>query len=88
MWLTWHFTVAADTTSRSAISVLVRPSAIRREHLDLARREVVRALGCGGAGALTAASTWCWIAGSSAASPRATASTAARICSAPASLVR
>ena len=30
MWLTWLLTVAAETTSRSAISVLVSPEAIRR----------------------------------------------------------
>ena len=62
----------------------------QREHLGLARGEVVGqlALGRGGLRRRRAATTWCCTLGSSAASPRATASTAARISSAPASLVR
>ena len=83
-WLMWLLTVAGETTSRSAISALDRPSAISAQDLGLARRQVVRerrpaSAGAGAGPPLRAATTWRWTAGSSAASPRATASIAARM---------
>src|SRR3954466_6604687 len=73
MWFTCVLTVAPLTTNRSAISAFVSPSAIS------ASTSTSRGVSPSGrfsedaeaaAGRLSAAMTWCWTAGSSAASPR------------------